>query len=140
MMSDGGTPSGKPGADGGLADEQPRDWKQNGEPMWLPAAALFGAGDILTTVMGFSVGATEANPLPARILGHAAASVTPGTVITLLVLKILTFAVFACMWALFPVGRFGLSNRWRATIPAALTAVGGAVVVYNSFVIHSLAF
>lgn len=108
------------------------------EPLWIPAAVLFGGGDVLTTLIGFSVGAVESNPLPARAIGHAAATVTPLTVATLVVLKILTVSLFVVMWALFPVARFGLTERWRATVPAVLSAVGAAVVVYNSLVIHAL--
>lgn len=93
MMSETRSSPGKPGSDSARADT----------PMWIPAAVLFGGGDVLTTLIGFSVGAVESNPLPARAIGHAAASVTPGTVATLAVLKILTLSLFVLMWALWPV-------------------------------------
>lgn len=123
----------------GITDELPYTRHLAREPLWIPAVALFGVGDILTTLIGFTLGAGEASPVPARLLADAAASVTPETVLTLLTVKTFTFVLFACVWALFPVQWFGLSEGWRGTVPAVLSLFGGAVVVHNSLIIYSLA-
>lgn len=87
---------------------------------WALALVLFGVGDVTTTVVGFSLGAIEANPF----LGDGP------TVLAMVVAKAAVFGLA------FLVSRWSTVGSWSA--PLALATLGAGIVGWNLAVLGVL--
>lgn len=90
---------------------------------WAAAAVPFVGGDIATTWLGLSRGATEANPIP------AAAMDLVGVVAAMVILKIIVMVALFTIFTRIP------ERHHRNTIPVTLLILGSAIVFWNLSVI-----
>lgn len=88
---------------------------------WVLALVLFGVGDVTTTVVGFSLGATEANPVLAAV----------GPTVPLMI-----GAKAAVFGVAFLVYRWSPTSTWAT--PAALATLGAGIVGWNLAVLGVL--
>jgi len=90
--------------------------------IWLVALVSYGAGDLLTTLVGLALGrGSEAGPAAATFLAV-------GGLAGIVVLKLVSLAVFYGVWRLAP-------EPGRVAIPLALATVGTVVTVWNGYVL-----
>lgn len=117
-----------PGSDvllGGV-DASPSRWLASVGSLWGLAIAVYGVGDLASTIVGLQLGASESNPIPAALIELA-----PGflAVVVLLTLwKAITMAAFALV-------AWRLPSPYAAAIPAGLCLIGLTVVGWNASVI-----
>jgi len=94
--------------------------------LWGLAIAVYGVGDLASTLVGLQLGASESNPIPAALIEFA-----PG---------FLAVAVFLTLWKAATMAAFALV-AWRlpapyaAAVPAGLCLIGLTVVSWNASVI-----
>ena len=94
--------------------------------LWMLAIAFYGVGDLVSTVVGLWLGATEANPLPAALVDLA-----PGLVGAAIVLTV---------WKALVLGGLVLIARrlrpvHRLVVPGTLAVLGVIVVAWNTTVL-----
>lgn len=97
--------------------------------VWLLALAGFVIGDVLTTAIGFSLGAAEANVLPAWVFSQV--DTTIGTGLVKVGWKALVFIGFLWLYDRAP---------WphRIGVPVGLALIGAVAVGWNVAVILAL--
>lgn len=88
--------------------------------LWAGAVALFGIGDVVTTTVGLSAGAAEANPAILATLGATG-------LVGMVAAKSVAFGLFAA-------GYYAVPTEYRTGIPLGLVLLGLSVVVWNLFV------
>jgi hypothetical protein len=94
----------------------------DGPQLWLLAAASFGFGDLLTTLIGLKMGGVkELNPLSAYLFQYS-------PVRAMLVLKSIAFGVGYLIWVCIP-------RPHCLAAPLGLIAVGVPVTVWNLHVL-----
>lgn len=90
-----------------------------GSLLWGSAIALYGVGDIVTTLMGLqTAGVNEAHPVSASILGAYGPA---GMVATKAVV------IGVAMWASKNV----VPREWAVGVPVGLSALGALIVMNN---------
>lgn len=96
-------------------------------PAWAVALATWVIGDLITTGIGLSLGAVEANPV-------AAGAITAIGLWILVPIQLLALTVFASAWWTLRIR----GVEARVGIPIALSIVGVAIVANNLAVIARL--
>jgi hypothetical protein len=91
---------------------------------WVPAVLWFGLGDVLTTAVGLSAGAVEANPTGQLILGETG-------LVGLAAAKIAILGGAYLAYRRVPWPQ-------RAGIPAGLAFVGGAITAHNYVLLEAV--
>lgn len=86
---------------------------------WIPALIFYGFGDTLTSALCFGVGATEANPLMATLMGPFGGGMASFVVVK----SIILIALVLLSW-------YYLKKHSRV-IPAVLSVLGGYLVGHN---------
>ncbi|WP_336337566.1 hypothetical protein [Haloarcula brevis] len=90
--------------------------------LWAVAVAFFGVGDLVTTVVGYSVtGVTELSPVVKLLLERHALLALTG-------LKVVAFLGFFAVWKY-------VSWPYSAGVPLGLALLGVAVTIWNTGVI-----
>ena len=90
--------------------------------LWALAIALYGVGDLLTTLVGLYGGrATEAGVVASVLVeGYGIAAVIP--------LKLGSFLLFYLLWRAAP-------RPHAVGVPLGLAGLGGALTAWNAFVL-----
>lgn len=90
--------------------------------LWAVAVALYGVGDLLTTLFGLYGGrATEAGVVAAALVdGYGIAAVVP--------LKLGSLVLFYLLWRVAP-------RPHAVGVPLGLAVLGGALTAWNAFVL-----
>jgi hypothetical protein len=89
---------------------------------WAVALATFGVFDVLVTMVAVDAGvATEAHPLAALVIGRYGLWTLP-------VWKLLAIVVFYRLYRALP-------RRYDLGVPLGLALLGGAVALWNGFVL-----
>lgn len=89
--------------------------------IWVLALLFYGAGDLVTTLVGFQFpGVAEVGVLAAALTPHGAAG--------FIALKAASFALFGVFWVLIP-------DPYRIGVPLGLAALGAVVTVWNTVVL-----
>ena len=94
--------------------------------LWILAIGLFGFGDTITSVMVFSKGGYEANPMMAQIVSMLGGSIGAFVAVKTAILVGLAFLSF----------KMFKKQGW--VIPAILSAVGGYLVASNIMALLNL--
>lgn len=94
--------------------------------LWVLAIAFYGVGDLVSTIVGLWLGATEGNPLPAALVDAAPGLV--GAAVVLTVWKALVLAGFVL------IAR-RLRPTYRIIVPVTLAVLGVVVVAWNTAVL-----
>ena len=112
-------------------ESYPRNWEyeervvraitRHSSLLWVFAILTFGVGDVVTTVVGLSLGAVESHPLGDLVLGLAG---VPG----MIAWKAGTFVLFAGFAALTP-------RQWRVGIPIGVVLWGTVVTTWNLVIV-----
>lgn len=90
--------------------------------LWLIAIAFFGVGDLVTTVIGYSItGVTELSPVISVLLNQHA-------LLTLTTLKTVVIGAFFAIWKY-------ASLPYAVGIPLGLSILGVVVTLWNTSVI-----
>jgi hypothetical protein len=90
--------------------------------MWLLAVVFFGIGDVVTTVVGLTVGSSaEANPVVAMLVQQYG-------IVVLLPLKAALLGTVYALWKWLPL-------PYPAVVPFALAVLGVGVTVWNTGII-----
>lgn len=97
--------------------------------VWGGAIVLFGAGDLVTTLLGLSYGARERNPLPATL-----AAQVDSILLLAILLVAWKLAVLAGCYVVFD----RIDSPVRFGIPLGLAVVGVLVVGWNLRVLAAL--
>lgn len=98
--------------------------------LWGLAVVVYGVGDLVSTIVGLQLGATESNPIPAALIEFA-----PGFLAVVLVLTLYKAATMAA----FAAVAWRLPSPYAASIPIGLCLIGVCVVGWNASVILSVA-
>jgi hypothetical protein len=94
--------------------------------LWVAAVGAHLA-DLLTTIVGLSVGLSERHPAGTAALDTAGLAGLAG----------LKIAAFLGLLALFSLGRAVLGNRAAQSVPAVASVAGAAASVWNAMLILS---
>ncbi|QSG02187.1 DUF5658 family protein [Natranaeroarchaeum sulfidigenes] len=94
--------------------------------LWVLAIAFYGVGDLVSTIVGLWLGATEGNPLPAALVDAAPGLV--GAAVVLTVWKVLVLAGFVLLAR-------RLRSIHRLVVPGTLAVLGVVVVAWNTTVL-----
>lgn len=90
--------------------------------LWIGAILLFGAGDIATTMFGLQLnGIVESNPLARSAFSHS-------QILGMVGLKAAAFGILYTGYRIMPTGT-------RLWIPATLNVAGGAIIMWNLYII-----
>lgn len=90
--------------------------------LWVVAVAFFGVGDLVTTLIGYSItGVTEASPLVKLLLEQHALLALSG-------LKVAVFVGFLAVWKYIP-------RPHSIGVPLGLAVLGVVVTVWNTGII-----
>lgn len=90
--------------------------------LWLLALLFFGIGDLVTTMLGLTVGSsTEANPIIAILVERFGVGV-------LVPVKMLFLGTIYLSWKRFPI-------PYPIAVPAALAVLGFVVTMWNTGVL-----
>lgn len=94
---------------------------------WALAVSVFGLGDILSTWVGISLGAVEANPVASHAMGEL------GVLPTMIIGKIAVLSVVGLL------AHLSREQGWPSVhLPLTLAVMGGLIVGYNTVVILTL--
>lgn len=94
--------------------------------LWGLAIAVYGVGDLASTLVGLQLGASESNPIPAALIELAPGFLAVVAALTLW--KAVTMAAFALV-------AWRLPAPYAAAVPAGLCLIGLTVVSWNASVI-----
>ncbi|SNZ05008.1 hypothetical protein SAMN06269185_0749 [Natronoarchaeum philippinense] len=114
---------------GATASALPRRLASAGS-LWVLAVAVYGVGDLASTLVGLQLGATESNPIPAALI-----ELSPGFLAVVVVLSLWKAATMAA----FALVAWRLPSPYAAAVPAGLCLIGVTVVGWNASVILSVA-
>jgi len=90
--------------------------------LWLLAIVFFGVGDLVTTILGLTVGSsTEANPIVAMFVERYGVAVLP-------LLKVVFLGCCYVGWKRLPI-------PYPIVIPAVLAVLGIVVTLWNASVL-----
>lgn len=96
--------------------------------LWVPAALIFGVGDIVTTRLALSLGAVESNEIVRFLIDEFGGNLWAFVILKTVILLVLLFLSFAAL------GKF----RW--VMPAFLCCSGAFLLLYNLSAISGLLF
>jgi len=89
--------------------------------LWAAAVALFGLGDLLTTIAFISLGwAVESHPFAAGVIGELG-------LLALVPLKLAAFGVCLGVYRVSP-------DSWSVGVPLGLTLLGGVITAWNVYI------
>jgi len=97
--------------------------------LWMLALLFYGVGDLVSTLVGLGLGASEGNPLPAILVGAVPGVLGPAVAVTAWKAAVMTgFVILARQ----------LRPAHRLAVSGTLAALGVVVVAWNTTVLVSV--